>query len=305
MSEPTSSSVTPKSSLSSTPNLPVCSVPYRWQLHVGHYVAVYLDHAQPKAIWERHTHPTVQVLVCGPGTACTIHWELDNTHHQLELLGELVWVVAAEVPHWLEWHREAPALVFYVKPDYGAKAVGGKITGSSLFSLQQVAKCDAKIPHLLNDFECIKQPDTEIERLHLDSLASLVTLRLFRAWNCLQEGGIAHDATLSDAVLHRLTGLIDERLDTKLLLTDMAREVGMSRTHLCRLFKRRMGLSLGQYLIGRRVERAKELLKIPDQRIGEIALAVGFSNQGHFDAFFKKLTGVTPTEFRKFLTSIT
>ena len=304
MSKPTPS-VTPKNVSIATPNLPPCSIPYRWPLHVGHYVAVYLDHAQPKAAWERHTHPMVQILVCGPGAECTIHWEADDAHHQLEVHGEHAWIIGAEVPHWLEWHREALALVFYAKTEYAEEAAGGAIAGSALFNLQQIAKCDPKIPHLLNDFECIVKPDTEIKRLHLDSLASLVTLRLFRAWNCLREGGITHDATLSDAILHRLTGLIDERLDTKLLLTDMAREVGMSRTHLCRLFKRRMGLSLGQYLIGKRVERAKELLKLPDQRIGEIALAVGFSNQGHFDAFFKKLTGVTPTEFRKFLTSIT
>jgi len=278
-------------------------VPYRWQLHTGHYVTVYMDHAQPRATWERHTHPTVQILVCGPGAECTIHWEADNAHRQLELLGEHVWIIGAGVPHWLEWHREAPAFVFYVKPEYGAETVGGDITGSSIFSLQQIAKCDAKIPHLLNDLECIGNPDTKTERVHLDSLASLVTLRLFRAWKSIRDESITHEATLNDVVLHRLNALIDERLDRKILLTDIAREVGMSRSNLCRLFKRRMGLSLGQYLIACRIERAKKLLRVEDHRIGEISLAVGFSSQGHFDVFFKKWTGATPTEFRKFLTS--
>lgn len=301
MSEP-EPSVTPQNVRSPTPHLPSCSTPCRWPLRIGHYVTVFMDHAQPQTVCERHTHPTVQILFCGPGAECIIHWEASNAHHQLELIGEHVWIIGAGVPHWIEWHREAFALVFYVKPEYGAEIVESDITGASLFSLRQVAKCDAKILHLLHDFECINQPNTETERLHLDSLASLVTLRLFRAWNCLREGGIAHEATLSDAILHRLNRLIDERLETKILLSDMAREVGMSRSNLCRLFKRRMGVSLGQYLISRRIERAKALLRVQDHRIGEISLAVGFSSQGHFDVFFKKWTGVTPTEFRKFLT---
>jgi hypothetical protein len=81
MGEPTSSSVTPKSSQSSTPILPPCSVPYRWILHVGRCVNVYFDPIQPAAVWCEHQHPEIQILYFGPGSDCTVYWSMDNDWH--------------------------------------------------------------------------------------------------------------------------------------------------------------------------------------------------------------------------------
>ena len=72
----------------------------------------------------------------------------------------------------------------------------------------------------------------------------------------------------------------------------------MSESNFARIFTRSMGTAPGQYLINLRIEKAKELLISTDHRIGEIALLVGFSSQGHFDVFFKRKIGVTPSEYR-------
>lgn len=73
----------------------------------------------------------------------------------------------------------------------------------------------------------------------------------------------------------------------------------MSPYHFVRMFKRWVGLAPHQYVIRRRLERGKELLKGTDLPIAEIALAVGCANQSHFSALFRRATGMTPMSYRQ------
>lgn len=262
-------------------------------------MSIYFDKRQPKASWDKHWHPTVQVLIFGAGSECTIQWE-DNGHWcEQRIRGRHVWVIGAGVTYKLEWHQEALRLVLYLEPAFAEESAGLVIRGTALFSPELIAKCDTKLAQLLNDIDVLDQPTTRPDFIHIESLGSLITVRMFKAWRCLTEGRIERSEGLDHNTMSRLEALITSRLDTKLLLSDMAREVGMSRSNLARLFRRRMGLSLGQYLIGRRISKAKELLLSDEYRIGEIAVAVGFANQGHFDDLFKKWVGLTPREYRQ------
>lgn len=298
MSPPNYDSVTPKTDSTSTPVLPPCSVPYRWILHIGRCVSVYFDRNQPTADWNKHRHSGVQILFFGAGAECTIHWEENGDWLQEEVKGRHLWVIGVGVAHKLEWRRETLRLVFYVEPAFVNDSAGFEITGSVLLNLHLVAKCDAKIPNLLADFENMDQPSNQSESIHLESLSSLVTVRILRAWECLRNGLPRSSAGLSNRAFAQVEQLLDSRLDEKIMISEMARTVGMSESNFSRLFKRRMGITPGQFLIDRRIQKAKEMLLLDDYRIGEIALCVGFSNQGHFDVFFKRRVGLTPTEYR-------
>jgi AraC family transcriptional regulator len=65
------------------------------------------------------------------------------------------------------------------------------------------------------------------------------------------------------------------------------------------LFKQAFEQSPHQYVLSRRVERAKTMLKDGERSIAEIATACGFANQGHLTTAFKRRTGVTPASYRK------
>ena len=100
----------------------------------------------------------------------------------------------------------------------------------------------------------------------------------------------------------RLRAVIDhihERLDAELSLDHLAAVAHMSPYHFARLFKNSTGLPPHQYVIARRVERAKELLRdrgpLP---LAEVAAEAGFSSQSHFTRHFKRIVGVTPQRFR-------
>ena len=69
--------------------------------------------------------------------------------------------------------------------------------------------------------------------------------------------------------------------------------------HFARQFKAATGLPPHQFVITRRVERAKELLQAgTDLSLAEVALRAGFSDQSQFSRHFKRLVGVTPGQFR-------
>jgi len=79
----------------------------------------------------------------------------------------------------------------------------------------------------------------------------------------------------------------------------MAAVVGLNPYHFAKQFKRATGLPPHQYVIARRVERAKQLLQGDgDLTLAQVAARTGFSDQSQFCLHFKRLVGVTPGQFR-------
>lgn len=84
--------------------------------------------------------------------------------------------------------------------------------------------------------------------------------------------------------------LIEAHLDTNVSLEDLARIAGISKFYFCHLFKQIVGIPPHQYIIRRRIERAKKLLKYSQLTTVEIALACGFVHQSHLTCQMKPLT---------------
>jgi AraC family transcriptional regulator len=99
--------------------------------------------------------------------------------------------------------------------------------------------------------------------------------------------------------VERLMVYVETRLSTNIVLTELAGLVGYSPNQLVRLFRSSFGVSPYQYVLHRRVEHAKVLLKDNRHSLAEVALACGFSTQSHFTAHFKARTGVTPGAYRR------
>ena len=93
-----------------------------------------------------------------------------------------------------------------------------------------------------------------------------------------------------------LDALIDERLHRKLSLDEMAQQMGLSKFKFARLFKEARGISPAHYLVVKRIERAKTMLRqgIP---LADTALQVGFYDQAHFSRAFQGIAGVTPGQY--------
>lgn len=103
---------------------------------------------------------------------------------------------------------------------------------------------------------------------------------------------------LEDARLARAIDRIESDLTAELSLDDLAAIAGMSTFHFARSFKAATGEAPHRFVMRRRVERAKILLKTTALPIAEIAWRVGWENVSHFSQAFKSVTGMTPGTFR-------
>lgn len=91
---------------------------------------------------------------------------------------------------------------------------------------------------------------------------------------------------------------MEENYKNKLKLADVAEQVYVSQWHLSKLLNRYKEQSFSDLLNSIRIEKAKEMLKDPTKRIGDIAEEVGFMDMAHFSRVFKKQVGVSANEYR-------
>jgi AraC family transcriptional regulator len=107
---------------------------------------------------------------------------------------------------------------------------------------------------------------------------------------------IADRYSLVPRQLESAIDYIHAHLNSNLSMAQIAGSVNSSPTHFASLFKRAKGISLHQYVIKQRVNRAKLLLETTDLPIANIASKVGFSSQSHLTYHCKRQTGMTPKQ---------
>ena len=100
------------------------------------------------------------------------------------------------------------------------------------------------------------------------------------------------------AYLRRARDLIDREYARPLAVAALARAALMSTAHFSRQFRSTYGETPYAYLMSRRIERAKALLRRGDLSVTEVCLAVGCTSLGSFSAGFTRLVGETPTAYR-------
>ncbi|MDY5940627.1 MAG: AraC family transcriptional regulator [Eubacteriales bacterium] len=97
----------------------------------------------------------------------------------------------------------------------------------------------------------------------------------------------------------RLKLFIDNRMDFTLSVEQLARQFHLNSNYITAVFKRKYGTTPKQYMLERKIECAKQLLQNRNCEIKEIAATLAFSSVYHFSNTFKRLTGMTPTEYRR------
>ena len=100
-------------------------------------------------------------------------------------------------------------------------------------------------------------------------------------------------------LIHSSLKIIDYNYCTNISIEQIAERLSVDPAYLSRKFTESVGVSPKRYILNRRIERAKELLRCTDASIFEIANSVGYEDQFYFSRVFKNHTQHTPTESRK------
>jgi len=135
-------------------------------------------------------------------------------------------------------------------------------------------------------------------RLYLESLSNEIAVRIVRAHAASAAASRPARGGLAPRRLRKVQDYIEANLAGEITLAELAALAGVSNTHFSRAFHKSTGVPSHQYMIRRRVERAKALLAEGSLPIAQIALAVGFGNQSHLTTHFRRVVGTTPRRFR-------
>lgn len=150
---------------------------------------------------------------------------------------------------------------------------------------------DAQIEHIAWALEAECRAGSPNGRLYSESLGMALAVHLLARYPARAEPRKG----LSKPQLRRVTDYVEEHLDQNLSLARLAGVAEVSTSHFKTLFKRSMGVPVHEYVIQRRVARARDLLARGELSTSQVALEVGFSHQSHMARWMRRVLGVTPT----------
>jgi AraC family transcriptional regulator len=136
-------------------------------------------------------------------------------------------------------------------------------------------------------------------RLYVESLAVSVASRLVSAYSSIARPMHQQAGGLGGRRLKQTLAYIEDNLSEDLSLSQLASIAGISASHFKTLFRESAGVPLHQYVIQRRIDRAKDLLMASKLSIAEIAFATGFSHQSHLARHMRRASGLSPRAMKR------
>lgn len=134
--------------------------------------------------------------------------------------------------------------------------------------------------------------------LLIDSILTATSIRIAQLLgNTISED--PYPTGLPKRKLKRVLEYIDSNISRTIRLQELASVADLSPHHFARAFRRSMNAPPVHYVWRRRVERAKVLLHSAEAPLAIVAIECGFGSQSHFSTLFKKITGMTPLQFRE------
>lgn len=107
------------------------------------------------------------------------------------------------------------------------------------------------------------------------------------------------DTAAPSKIMTNVLDYINHHFTENITLSDTAEAAAVSKSYLCEIFKKELGITFINYITNLRIERAKQLLSGSDMKMYEISSAVGFNDYTYFSQIFKKKTGMTLSQYRK------
>jgi AraC family transcriptional regulator len=247
-----------------------------------------------------------------------IHVTQDLPPESILSKGDLAFVPAGQPTYWQAQVDDRPLsfLCIYFQPELVMATAEGSGLNPALPNQLDLVHCLTQSEPYLQQIAMMLLAELKsggiMGELYLESLTQLLTIHLLQHYGNSQQmlaepmlgtrhanGTIIADRhSRNHTRLQQAIDYIHEHLNGDLSMAQIASSVNISPTYFASLFKNATGISLHQYVIEKRVERAKLLLtKNTDLTIANVASQVGFSSQSHLIYHCKRLTGMTPKQF--------
>jgi len=204
---------------------------------------------------------------------------------------------------WLSWDAPIEFLRLNIAPSVMEELSEERGNGEAV---ELIAHRGLRDPTIVQLVEMLRTDVTAIRlgpsgQLLGEQLGRALAVYLFERYCVFQPNERPAPARLPGAVLKRVLDYIEDRIAAPIAIKDLAGHVQISHFYFSRLFRNTVGKSPGQYILDRRMERAKRLLKEADADLTAIARLTGFSSQSAFASAFALRNGITPSRYRRML----
>jgi len=228
----------------------------------------------------------------------------DGEHRDFIYLKNEIIVTPAGMESGWRWHAKSRVIVITLDPKafqrFAESEAGVLLTERQLKDTPQFVDEDITTAAVLV-MDALRQdgPGSEVM---FESLARVLLVKLIQKYGDERsEEDLRFSRSFTARHYKDVLDHVAEHFGQAVTVEDMAARAGLSPFHFARLFKETVGQSPYQFVMAYRVEQAREMLQDQSRPIIDIALSCGFSDQAHLTRTFKKLTGQTPTAFRKAL----
>jgi AraC family transcriptional regulator len=233
---------------------------------------------------------------------CRVDWgaaEGDRFRSSIVRAGQAI-VISGRLPLWIKCHGRISAFAFCLDETFVTRIYKRAFGGDGAWIVENLVGLEDRVIERL----CVLGRD-EFDnggaggQLYAEALGTALALHLLRKHGSTRPEEGPQREGLTPAQLRRVTEYMNAHLTRNASLSELAGVAGLSANHFLTCFKLATGVAPHRYLISKRIELARELLRNPGLSIGEIAAAVGFANQSHFTAHFRRILGLTPAQFRR------
>ncbi|MFM0340160.1 AraC family transcriptional regulator [Paraburkholderia fungorum] len=197
-----------------------------------------------------------------------------------------------------QWNDETACTIFsvWISKDFASRTVEQLELKSDETRLRpQFQMRDPRFQHLAWALRAELEAHDASDPLYAESLCTAMIVRLIGDAPTLDD----KRRTLAPNTAARVIDFIEAHLDQRLTLTELAVHAGLSVPHFKALFRQTLGMPVHQYVVRRRVERARNLLLQGRLSASQIALDTGFAHQSHMAHWMNRLLGVTPRELAR------
>ena len=149
---------------------------------------------------------------------------------------------------------------------------------------------------LLRQLNATAASDDHIRDMHINELLCALLSHLMQAsWRPAAQ----RSSSESRSHIADVKTWLDENYKEKIALDDLAERFFINKFYLTRLFRERYGSTIVNYVLSLRISRAKELLRFTDLSVEEIGAQCGMPEANYFSRAFRKIEGISPSEFRR------
>jgi AraC family transcriptional regulator len=242
--------------------------------HLTHFVCLHLSEPAP-FVWRSEGKPGSTTM--GPGSIIVVSRGTEDT---------------------VSFPKPVKRILLNLETSVLKQALLENDTGRDVEFIPQWGVEDRQVDHVIRALEADLEAGVPGGRLFGDSLLCALAVHLQRRYAVRPLKGTNAGNGLPRARLNRVIEYIEANFNREIALNTLADTAGMSPHYFCELFKQSVHFSPYQYVLRRRIEHARELLREPGVSVLEAAVCCGFSDQSQFTKVFRRIVGLTPTAYR-------